>query len=380
MDGGKNVRVILIDDEQLALSYLEYQLTSIGNINIIGKYTDTSQAKEVIENNQVDVVFLDIQMPEVNGLEFAELLLENQPSLNIVFITAYQEYAIKAFELNALDYILKPVNSKRLLKTISRIQGQEEFKYLEGKLEKDKFLYLNLLGKINLSSHDGETIPLKWRTGKAEQLFHYLIHSRETPLDKSVLVDLFWEDFEYKNAQQQLYATIYQIRKTLKGLGEYFIIKSNMNGYQLIFNRVKLDTEEVEKVFNNEVRQDNIKEFERAVEKGRGDYLPGCDFDWCLMERQRLSILWLQAYFRLIEWYSTRGKLEKVINHSLNILSYHPYEERAYFYLMKAFAKQGDHMLVYKYYSELYRTIEKDLNVKPSKEIIEWYNNWQIGK
>ncbi len=375
------MKAILIDDEQLALTYLEYQLSSIDIINIIGKYTDTALAREAIVNNEVDVVFLDIQMPEINGLEFAEQLLEKKPFLDIVFITAHQEYAIAAFEINALDYILKPVNSKRLIKTINRIQNQKDFKYPTEPLEKDKNLYLSLLGKISLRTNDGETISLKWRTVKAEQLFHYLIHRRGTIVDKSALVDLFWQDLEYKNALQQLYASIYQIRRTLEGFEGHFIIQSKTSGYQLILDRVKLDIEEYEEILNNnKIDQNNIVEFERALDMGKGEYLPGCDFNWCLMERQRLSILWLQGYFKLIDWYYIKGNLEKVISHSLKIIYIHTYEERAYFYLMKAFADQGNYGSVYKTYSELIKTLEEDLNVKPSKEIIQWYNNWQMGK
>ena len=71
----------------------------------------------------MDIVFLDIQIPEINGIELAEQLLEMKPKLSIVFVTAYDNFAIKAFELNALDYILKmPVRKERLLNTVERIK------------------------------------------------------------------------------------------------------------------------------------------------------------------------------------------------------------------------------------------------------------------
>ncbi|MDF1508984.1 response regulator [Robertmurraya sp. DFI.2.37] len=103
------VKTILIDDELFALQYLEYQLSDIEGLQIIGKFKDPIAGKKAIETNDVDLVFLDIHIPLINGIELAELLLENKPDLQIVFITAHHDYAIRAFELNALDYVLKPV-------------------------------------------------------------------------------------------------------------------------------------------------------------------------------------------------------------------------------------------------------------------------------
>ncbi|MGF9905254.1 response regulator [Brevibacillus porteri] len=82
--------------------------------------------KRAIEKNEIDIVFLDIQIPKLNGIELAEQLLEVKPQLQIVFVTAYERYAIKAFELNALDYVLNPVGKQRLQNTMKRIQSMME--------------------------------------------------------------------------------------------------------------------------------------------------------------------------------------------------------------------------------------------------------------
>src|SRR5690625_3337038 len=103
------MRTILVDDEPLALDYLEIQLDKIKDITVVEKFTnlDILDHVKLIEN--IDLVFLDIEMPGKNGLEIAEQLLEVNPTLEIVFVTAYDEYAVQAFELNALDYLLKPI-------------------------------------------------------------------------------------------------------------------------------------------------------------------------------------------------------------------------------------------------------------------------------
>lgn len=99
------MKAILIDDEQLALDLLERNLNNIGSIEVIGTHTDPMEGKKDILQKDVDIIFLDIHLPEVNGMELAEQIIEKKPYLPIIFVTAFNEYAVKAFELNALDYI-----------------------------------------------------------------------------------------------------------------------------------------------------------------------------------------------------------------------------------------------------------------------------------
>src|SRR5690625_2483073 len=109
------MRAVLIDDEQLALDYFEKLLQEIGSFKIVAKYINPRHALEEVAQERPDVIFLDIEMPEINGIELAEQFGEIMPNTQIVFITAYDEYAVKAFELNAVDYILKPVHRDRLV-------------------------------------------------------------------------------------------------------------------------------------------------------------------------------------------------------------------------------------------------------------------------
>lgn len=121
----ETLRCIIVDDEPLARQRFRNLLTKVvaeginHEISIVGEAENGSQSIPLIYSEKPDIVFLDIQMPGLNGFEVVDLLAEPRP--HIVFVTAYDEYALKAFEVHALDYLTKPVSTERLYKTLLRI-------------------------------------------------------------------------------------------------------------------------------------------------------------------------------------------------------------------------------------------------------------------
>lgn len=113
------MRALVIDDERLARKELINLLSQFDQVEVIGEANNVDDAKEKIDSLHPDVVFLDIQMPEKTGFDLLEEL-DNVP--HVIFTTAYDEYALKAFQVNALDYLLKPIEPKRLGEAIERLQ------------------------------------------------------------------------------------------------------------------------------------------------------------------------------------------------------------------------------------------------------------------
>ena len=124
------MKAIIIDDERLARQELKTLLASYPEIQIVGEANNAETAIESIKQLNPDVIFLDIQMPGKNGFE---LLEEISGVPEVVFVTAYDEYAIRAFEVNALDYLLKPVQSNRLAETVKKILNKENTEKSETK-------------------------------------------------------------------------------------------------------------------------------------------------------------------------------------------------------------------------------------------------------
>lgn len=115
------IKAIIIDDERLARNELKKLLQDHSDIEVIDEATNVDEGIEKIETLNPDLIFLDIQMPGKTGFD---LLAEVEKAPKVIFTTAYDEYAIKAFEVNALDYLLKPIEPKRLSDTIQKLQAE----------------------------------------------------------------------------------------------------------------------------------------------------------------------------------------------------------------------------------------------------------------
>jgi two-component system LytT family response regulator/two-component system response regulator LytT len=122
MDHHDALRAVVVDDEQLAREELCFLLAQIGAVEVVAQASNGLEALRVIEEEGPDLVILDVQMPGLTGFEVARRLLRGGGEAQIVFVTAYDQYAIEAFEVNAVDYLLKPVEPGRLGTTVDRVR------------------------------------------------------------------------------------------------------------------------------------------------------------------------------------------------------------------------------------------------------------------
>jgi two-component system LytT family response regulator len=117
------LKVLLVDDERLARSELKRLLNDYPDVEVIGEAANANEGLEKIESLNPDLVFLDIQMPGKSGFD---MLTELEKAPHVIFVTAYDEYALKAFEVNALDYLMKPVEPKRLSDALIKVRQEDE--------------------------------------------------------------------------------------------------------------------------------------------------------------------------------------------------------------------------------------------------------------
>ena len=116
------LRTVVVDDEQLARDEVCFLLGEIGGVEVVGQAANGLEALQVIEAENPDLVMLDVQMPGLSGFEVARRLAEVGGDTQLVFVTAFDQHAIQAFEVNAVDYLLKPVEAARLTTTVERVR------------------------------------------------------------------------------------------------------------------------------------------------------------------------------------------------------------------------------------------------------------------
>ena len=151
----KIIKCIIVDDEPIAREILENHLKKIKVVEVISTCKNAIEAFNVINTNPIDLIFLDINMPEISGLSFAKSINKN---IKVIFTTAYREYAIDGFNLQAVDYLLKPISFERLLQAVNKYVGENTSEIIEEKIEikqeKSEFIFVRAdrkMVKVNFS-------------------------------------------------------------------------------------------------------------------------------------------------------------------------------------------------------------------------------------
>ena len=187
-----SIKCIIIDDEVLAIHVIEAHLKNFDTIEIIGTYTNPLKAIELIESKEVDLIFIDIKMPQMSGLEFVESL-NYKPE--IVITTAYREYAVKSYEINVLDYLIKPIPFNRFLKTINKVYQKININTKEEdiSMQQEPHIFLKAnkkLVKINLN--DIIYIEsLKDYIKVVTELGNFVVHKTLTSITEELISTMF---------------------------------------------------------------------------------------------------------------------------------------------------------------------------------------------
>lgn len=389
--GWGTLRAIVIDDEKPAQLHLQRLLQSDGRINPVQCFSTAREGIHYLTIDRVDVVFLDIGMPEVNGLEAAEYIQQLDSSIRIIFVTAYADHAVEAFELHALDYILKPVSSARLSKTIDRIAGtmsyhaqtaaamevqESEPEAEAGELE---FKAPGLLTFKHLDifrSMDHSDEKHKWRTTKSQELFAFLFHHREEWVSKEVLLDKLWADVSQDKGLTLLHTSVYQIRKLLKEWNMTGKLEYNMNRYRLLTGNLVSDIEQFEQALSYEaVTSDNVNQLRQIALLYRGDYLEEHDYDWARSKSRELRRKYMGLVMDIAHWEMAHERGEQAIELLMELQEREPYSEEICRLMMEVYASMDDQQGILRLYHSFTLTLKEDLGHQPEPETSKLYES-----
>lgn len=388
------MNIMLVDDEQLALLQLERMLNNIfskhgisNQIHEIRSFQLVSEALTYAKKKPPDLVFLDIQMPEITGLEAAEYFQNINQNTEIIFITAFDQFAVKAFELNALDYLLKPVSADRLDKALERalVRYGESKQRVEASIEKPQTQQkIYCFNHIRFQVGDQPIVYPKWRTAKAQELFAFLLHHRGTIVSKYSIMTLFSPELDHKRAMTQLYTVIYQIRKCIKEANLELRIDNDsiQEGYCLQLENTVLDVELWENAMNGLSIDDAIDydKLEELLLQYEGDYMGNYEYLWAENERERLRQLWNSRAKLLIEHLYHIKDWTRLANFGERLIGYSPYEFDYGVYMMEAYDQLGKADKLVQFYTKQEQLMKEELDLPLPEDMINWYERWQQSR
>lgn len=161
------ISCIIVDDEPLAVKLLESFVTKTPDLRLLGSFTDSVEAINAVKEQKPDLLFLDIQMPDLNGMELAHMI---PPTTRVIFTTAFKEYAFESYEVSALDFLLKPIRYNKFLSAVEKAKQWYEREPADDDEKKSKSLFIRVDGELRNVTIDSIT----YVSGMKDYVMFYL--------------------------------------------------------------------------------------------------------------------------------------------------------------------------------------------------------------
>lgn len=305
-------KAILIDDEEIALDVMNIMLDEAGGVEVVGRFQLVAEALAQCGDLKPDLIFLDIEMPGLNGLDAAMELTIHCPDAKIVFVTAHDHYAIDAYDTDAIGYLLKPVVKDKLVKLLLRYDNLQDKKVSSkdhfregdgnqltaetlsigsGNFSADKkTLHLKVLGSMELYTPSG--VLMTWRTKKTKELFAFLWHHRGQPVYKYAILEHLWPNDTADRGHKLLHTSLYYLRSMFKLEGYDGFVKYGDDKYWIDPSAVRSDLDEL---------HDGLKAMEAGgtikgtLQLYSGDYLDMEYYDWANAYRVELRAVMIST-------------------------------------------------------------------------------------
>lgn len=369
------IRAILIDDDWLALQQLKKRLSEFESVKVVTIFSNAEDFLIVMKQLDFQVVFLDIQMPGMSGLDLAKIIKDWKKDIYIVFVTAHRDYAIEAFELHSIDYLLKPILKHRLEKTITRIQEQMQLKTRQPSPNPPTLPAMKVICFDEFVVYN-QNEPVKWKTAKVKELFAFFITNLNAYVHRDTIIDQLWPEHDYKKSKIQLHTSISHLRKTLSSLGYEQVLTFSNQSYALVLDEFQCDAINLERMIDqhSKVDHENILSFEQAVQQYHGSYMDKNSYGWTAVKSQHIQQKLLQLLQKMINYYSKYDELDKENHYLQTLLKHNPYSEHPLQQLMLHYASSGRRGDAVKVYQDFTKTLLEDIKISPepaTKEIYE---------
>ncbi|WP_088830134.1 response regulator [Paenibacillus tyrfis] len=357
---------IIVEDEKPILDLMNYVIGQNPHYTIVGAFTNPLEALARLPELKPDVVFLDVEMPRMNGLELARKINELSEETKIIFSTAYKQYALDAFQVYAFDYILKPVTPAAIERIAGRLVKQQRSGFPAEPQE--RAAAIRCFGGFEVRNREG--VPVRFPTRKTEELFALFLCHPGRELSKWHLADLLWPEMKEDRASHNLHNTIYRLKKLLKGHEIGMDIRKINDGYRLDAAGLTYDVLAYEGYgpVMLGVMQD-AEQAERLCSLYKGPLLDKKDYVW----KASLEEGYARQYTALLrslverdiagqEWTRAERRLD-------SYLALYPLQEEMNLLLMDMYANRGKLEKLAAHYARFEAAYRREFGTEPPEEI-----------
>ncbi len=359
--------IIAVDDEIKALERFNRLLAKEPRVSALMPFTNPEEAIEYCMKNKPDIAFLDIDMPKIQGLRLAGMLREFNPFIDIVFVTAHDQYALDALHVHAYDYLLKPIAISDMTELFDQLDLRNKHK---PGITPGKKLYVQCFGSFMCCTNQDKSSRIRFRTSKTEELFALLIQYNGLAASKEQLINKLWPDTDPEKASNYFRVTCTYLRKALEKEGFADIILRDRDSYLLDIDRLDCDMHRfLSKVKSGKLSPVDYSALEEAADLYAASYFEDRIYEWAF----KYSI-WLENEYKYIQKiltdeYIRQEQYDKACDSMRKLLLHDQFDEEIVIRLITTLLRLGDTtsaMITYNKYKE---NLWKELHLFPSEEL-----------
>lgn len=365
------IDVIVIDDEWYNLEETSEIIKETGYFHVAGKYQNPIVALEEVKLTNPQVAFIDIELPEMDGITFTEKLLEINPSIIIVFITSYNQYAVQAFDLNAMDYILKPIKIERFNRMVDKIKN-----VIDSRMKNTLSLKITCFSHLTVTMDD---IPVKWERAKAEELFAYLLMHHGRYVHKERIIEELMPGYEPEKALKILQTSVCKIRNLFSQIKSMVSLEYSGNRYSLFIKGGECDYLQLVQGLDNYKVSDpsTYADVETSCILYKSGFLSEDGYLWSMERDVELKDRLLEDLNEIVNYNNKEDNKDKIIKALTLITKLSPFDEHASYMIIKKYWELGNKQAAFKHYQWLERVLREEYDVEPSdtlKKLIKCMN------
>ncbi|MEC1303835.1 MULTISPECIES: response regulator [Lysinibacillus] len=362
------IRAVLIDNEPLALHYFQNKLHAFQQIQVMQTFTSVEVFLNELPTMEFEAIFLEVKLQELSGLEVADIIKTERPQVSVIFITAYHEFALQAYEIGSLDYVLKPISHARLEKTVARIEHEFSIQQM---LQQATQTVLTVQCFDQFAVYSNNSL-VAFKTEKTKELFAYFILHPNIPIHRDYLIEILWPDLDYVRAKSNLHTALSYLRKTLNTIGyENCIVFSNK---YYIFEKPNIvcDLYDFQKLHEDFSRLEfpSISLINQCLSIYKNGLFIFDDYEWSTAYKDKL----MKSYIELLEkGFQTTvfSDTERAMEFLHALIEYDPYNEQKLEHYLYTLIQAGLHEQALKIFQTYTQRLEEDLALTPSSTLLE---------